>query len=45
MTYMHEGKQYIVMPIGGGRGGGRRGHPGSLVALALPGDAPADDGH
>ncbi len=32
MTYMHEGKQYIVIPIGGG------GHPGSLVALTLPGD-------
>ncbi|HUF26134.1 MAG TPA: PQQ-binding-like beta-propeller repeat protein [Gemmatimonadaceae bacterium] len=30
MTYMHEGKQYIVMPIGGA------GHPGSLVALRLP---------
>ena len=49
MTYMHEGKQYIVMPIGGGsgggRGGGRRGHPGSLVALALPGGAAAGTGH
>jgi quinoprotein glucose dehydrogenase len=30
MTYMHEGKQYIVVAIGGGQ------HPGSLVALRLP---------
>lgn len=30
MTYMHEGRQYIVMPIGSGN------FPGSLVALALP---------
>ncbi len=30
MTYMHEGKQYIVLPVGG------RGYSGSLVALALP---------
>ena len=30
MTYMHGGKQYVVLPIGG------NGHPGSLVALALP---------
>lgn len=29
MTYMHDGKQYIVMAVGG------RGLPGSLVALAL----------
>ena len=29
MTYMHDGKQYIVLPIGGA------GYPGSLVALAL----------
>ncbi len=31
MTYMHEGRQYIVIPIGSAD------HPGSLVALALPG--------
>ncbi|HVS62030.1 MAG TPA: pyrroloquinoline quinone-dependent dehydrogenase [Thermoanaerobaculia bacterium] len=31
MTYMHEGKQYIVLSVGG------RTHPGSHVALALPG--------
>ncbi len=30
MTYMHEGKQYIVMAVAG------RGVPGELVALALP---------
>ena len=30
MTYMHGGKQYVVLPIGG------NGHAGSLVALALP---------
>ena len=30
MTFMHEGKQYIVVAIGSGR------HPGSLVALRLP---------
>jgi glucose dehydrogenase len=30
MTYLHAGRQYIVVPIGGGR------HPGSLVALVLP---------
>jgi hypothetical protein len=30
MTFMHEGRQYIVMAVGGGS------HPGSLVALRLP---------
>lgn len=30
MTYLHEGRQYIVMAVGGA------GHPGSLVALRLP---------
>ncbi|HZD03412.1 MAG TPA: hypothetical protein VE173_00795, partial [Longimicrobiales bacterium] len=30
MTYLHEGKQYIVTAVGGGE------HPGSLVALRLP---------
>lgn len=30
MTFMHEGKQYIVVAIGSGQ------HPGSLVALRLP---------
>jgi quinoprotein glucose dehydrogenase len=30
MTYLHEGRQFIVIPIGSGT------HPGSLVALALP---------
>ncbi len=29
MTYLHEGKQYIVIPVGG------VGHPGALVALSL----------
>ena len=32
MTYMHEGKQYVVVQIGSIR----TGFPGSLVALALP---------
>jgi len=30
MTYMHEGSQYIVLPIGGG------GHPGAFAAYRLP---------
>jgi quinoprotein glucose dehydrogenase len=30
MTYMHEGVQYIVVPVAG------QGFPGSLVALKLP---------
>jgi len=30
MTYMHEGSQYIVVPVAG------QGFPGSLVALKLP---------
>jgi len=30
MTYMHNGKQYIVMPVAAA------GHPAELVALALP---------
>jgi glucose dehydrogenase len=30
MTYVHEGKQYVVIPIGDGN------HPAGLVALALP---------
>lgn len=34
MSYMHNGTQYVVMPIGGGPDR----HPGALVALALPGD-------
>ena len=34
MSYMHNGSQYIVMPIGGGPDR----HPGALVALALPDD-------
>ena len=40
MTYVHDGVQFIVAPIGGsggGRGGrGGRQHPGSFVALRLP---------
>jgi quinoprotein glucose dehydrogenase len=32
MTYMHDGKQYIVLQAGSAK----RGHPGSLLALALP---------
>jgi hypothetical protein len=32
MTYMHEGKQYIVVQVGSVH----TGFPGSLVALALP---------
>jgi hypothetical protein len=32
MTFMHEGKQYIVMQAGSPR----RNQPGSLVALTLP---------
>ena len=30
MTFMHQGKQYVVLPVGGG------GYSGSLVALSLP---------
>ncbi len=30
MTYMHDGVQYVVVPIAG------RDFPGSLVALKLP---------
>jgi quinoprotein glucose dehydrogenase len=30
MTYLHDGRQYIVVAVGSGR------HPGSLVALRLP---------
>ena len=30
MTYMHDGRQFIVVAVGA------RGHPGELVALALP---------
>ena len=30
MTYMHEGRQFIVVAVGA------RGHAGELVALALP---------
>jgi hypothetical protein len=30
MTYMHAGRQYIVLPIGS------RTHPGEWIALALP---------
>ena len=40
MTYMHDGVQYIVAPVGGRGGGGRGGvgaqFPGSFVALRLP---------
>ena len=32
MSYMHEGRQYIVVPIAGGSSR----LPGSLVSLALP---------
>jgi predicted glycosyltransferase len=32
MTYMHEGRQYIVISVGGG------GEAAELVALALPVD-------
>ncbi len=35
MSYMHDGKQYIVLPIGSGE------HPGALVALRLPDDRAA----
>jgi len=30
MTYLHNGKQYIVVAVGG------KNHPGELVALTLP---------
>ena len=30
MTYMHQGRQYIVLSVAG------PGHPAELVALALP---------
>ena len=32
MSYMHQGRQYIILPIGGGPDR----HPGSLVALTMP---------
>ncbi len=32
MTYLHEGKQYIVLQAGSAK----QGHPGSLLALTLP---------
>jgi len=32
MTYLHQGRQYVVMSVGGG------GQPAELVALALPSD-------
>jgi quinoprotein glucose dehydrogenase len=32
MSYMHEGKQYIVLQAGSAK----QGHPGSLLALTLP---------
>ena len=32
MTYMHDGKQYIVLQAGSAK----RGHPGSLLVLTLP---------
>ena len=32
MTFMHEGKQYILVQAGSAR----RNQPGSLVALTLP---------
>ena len=32
MSYMHQGRQYVVVPSGSDR------HPGSLVALAIPDD-------
>ena len=30
MSYMHRGRQYVVVPVGSGL------HPGALVALRLP---------
>ena len=33
MTFLHDGKQYVVAPVGG-----RGGFPGSFVALTLPED-------
>lgn len=36
ITYLHEGKQYIVIALGGGRFMGGGGTPAQLVALALP---------
>ena len=33
MTYLHQGRQYIVVAVGS------QGHPSELVALALPGAA------
>ena len=39
MTYMHKGRQYIVLSVAG------PGHPAELVALALPAEAKAEEGH
>jgi quinoprotein glucose dehydrogenase len=33
MTYMHNGRQYIVIAIGGGN------YPGELLAFRLPGQS------
>ncbi len=36
ITYMHDGKQYIAIAVGGGRFMGGGGTPGKLIALSLP---------
>ena len=40
MTYMHEGRQFVIVQVG--QGGT---YPGSLAALALPASETAGDGH
>ena len=35
MTYMHKGRQYIILSVAG------PGHPAEMVALALPAEAKA----
>ena len=37
-TFMHQGKQYIAVPVGGGGFRGGTSFPGALVVLTLPGD-------
>jgi quinoprotein glucose dehydrogenase len=39
MTYMHKGRQFIVVPVGA------KDHPAEFVALALPGSSTTSSGN